>query len=199
VLPSTSTNQTPLRQTFANLLCSSVLYNEMIRQGDFVQMSAINNFSFYVSPVGGHTEPVNPRTILFDNNALLSDGKILNASSSNMPVYNVSQSYESIGQVDSVPYLDVLAVRKANIVYLTIINRNIDQLYPCEFSFSNGKIQSAIGYTYISEDPFGQILWTNSVPSPSKQSAGMSIISGTSSFMNVSRMSYSFIKITLSE
>lgn len=95
VLPRTSTNQTPGRQTFANLLCSSVMYNEMMRQGDFIQMTAHHNFSYYVQPVGGHAEPLNPRTVLFEYNSQLSDGKVLDITTESMPIYKVTQDYQS--------------------------------------------------------------------------------------------------------
>lgn len=199
VLPGTSTNQTPLRQTFVNLLCSSVQYNEMIRQGEFVRMSAINNFSFYVSPVGGHTEPVNPRSILFENSPYLSGGKLLNVSSDNMPTYNVTQAYESIGVVENVPELDILAVRKGNDVYLTIVNRSAKASLPCRVTFENGKVQSAEGDVYTSTSPFDLMLWTNSTSAPLKQAASITLNSETVAYVDVPKLSYSFIKIKLSE
>lgn len=199
VLPRSSINQTPLRQTFINTLCSAAQYNEMIRQADLVQMAALHNFSFYVSPVRAHSEPVNPRSILFANYAVMARGKILRLRSENMPVYNVTKAYEGIGLVESVPELDVLATRVDNTVFVTIINRSLEQDFPLSINIANGDIQSVSGHVYTSKDPFSRRMWTNSVPAPDKTAIPVTSSSTGGIDLQIPKLSFSFLTIPLKQ
>lgn len=151
----------PCRQSFVNLLCTSAYLNEFIRNGDFVQMGAYHNFSFYVQPVTTHAEPVNPRTILYKHYKEMSGGKVLNMTVADMPVYEVKSKWLNIGPHKNVPDVDILAVRKGKRVYMVLMNRNQKNAYEIQLEIENGRAKRISGSTYTSETPYQPYLWQN--------------------------------------
>ena len=71
--------------------------------------AASHNFSYYVSPVKGHSEPLNPRTHLSKLYSLLADGRIA-ATLIAGPTYSVVKDYPEFGPLTDVNEVDVMAV-----------------------------------------------------------------------------------------
>ena len=151
----------PCRQSFVNLLCTGVYLNEFIRNGDFVHMGALHNFSFYVQPVISHAESVNPRTILYKHYNKLGGGKLLDMAVTDMPVYEVKSKWQNIGPHKNVPEIDMLAVKNGKRVYVILINRNQKNTYEIQLEVINGKVRKIDGGTYTSETPYEPYLWRN--------------------------------------
>ena len=200
ILPRTkNTTRVPYRQSFANLLCTSAYFNEFIRNGDFVKMGAHHNFSIYVQPVRAHSERVNPRTLLFMHYGNMAGGKVLDMTIENMPTYDVHTSWLNMGSQKGVHEVDILAVRKGNRVYVTLMNRNHNVDYNIEFGMSSGRIKHVNGNTYTSSKPFENLKWQNikEVPDYKKKGTGISLNSDSEISMKIPKLSYSLITIDL--
>lgn len=200
VLPRTrKTTRVPYRQSFANLLCTSAYFNEFIRNGDFVQMGAHHNFSFYVQPVRAHGERVNPRTLLFLHYGYMAGGKVLDMEFENMPSYDVHTNWLNIGSPKGVPEVDVMAVRKGNRVYVTLMNRNHHEEYKLNFDLSSGKIRQVRGNTYTSEKPFDNLKWQNEkeVKGHIKKNSNVYVGSDTTVSVTIPKLSYTLLTVDL--
>lgn len=191
----------PYIHSFANLMCTSAYLNEFLRNADFLQMGAHHNFSIYVQPVRGHAYRVNPRTLLYRHYGLMAGGKILDIDVEGMPVYDVDTNWENIGPSKNVHEVDMMAVRKGNRVYVTLVNRDNDTPYEIKFDFSAGKIRKFKGSTYTSEKPFDQLLWqnVNEVKGHVKNDVKATVISDTEASLNIPAFSYTLLTIDLQQ
>lgn len=196
--PAKST-RVPHRQAFSNLLCTSAYYNEFIRNGDFVKMGALHNFSFYVQPVRAHGERVNPRTLLFKHYGAMSGGKVLDVQFKNMPTYDVQTNWLNIGSPKNVPEVDVLAVRKGKKVYLVMMNRNHHTSYTFDLDFISGRVNRLSGSTYTSEKPFDPLRWQNvaDVKGHIKKDVVATLNSDQNVSVTIPKISYTLITIEL--
>lgn len=189
----------PHRQDFVNLLCTSAYLNEFIRNGDFVQMGALHNFSFYVSPVRAHAERVNPRTLLFKHYGMMGGGKLLDMSYETMPVYDVQTDWLNIGSPKNVPEVDILPVRKGRKLYITLMNRNHNVTYDVNLDFISGKLKQVKGNTYTSDKPFDPLLWqnVNEVGGHIKKDAEVVVKSDLDVSVTVPKLSYTLLIVDL--
>lgn len=196
--PGKST-RTPHRQAFSNLLCTSAYFNEFIRNGDFVQMGALHNFSFYVQPVRAHAERVNPRTLLFKHYGAMAGGQVLDMEFENMPVYDVQTNWLNIGSPKNVPEVDVLAVRKGQRVYVVMMNRSHHNSYTFDMTFDSGKVKKFSGSTYTSDKPFDPLRWNNvaEVKGHIKKDTQLSLNSDCNASVTIPRLSYTLLIIDL--
>ena len=202
VLPRASAKRTtrvPFRQTFVNMLCTSAYFNEFIRNGDFVQMGAHHNFSFYVQPQRAHGERVNPRTLMFGHYGMMGGGKVLDMEYENMPTYDVMTDWQNIGSPKGVPEVDIMAVRKGNRVFITLMNRNHFTDYTIRFDMSSGKLRQFKGNTYTSPKPFEFLKWQNvkDVPGHTKTNAKVTVSSDTEATISIPKLSYTLVTIDL--
>ena len=195
----TKSTRVPHRQAFSNMLCTSAYFSEFIRNGDFVQMGAHHNFSFYVQPVRAHGERVNPRTLMYLHYGNMAGGKLLDMEYENMPTYNVETNWLNIGSPENVPEVDILAVRKGNRVYVTLMNRNHNQQYTVDFSLISGKIRKVAGNTYTSDKPFDALMWQNvsEVKGHNKTASKVNVNSDYSTTITIPRLSYTYFTIDL--
>lgn len=197
VLPTSDTN-TPKRQTFSNLIASASLYNEFIRQSDVVELAAIHNFSFYVSPQTLHSEPVNPRTVLFKELAPLAGGQSVSVDYTGVPTYDITFSFVDVGKHSGVPYLDIAAVKKGGKLYVSIVNRNPATGYNLRLPVKNGNFASARGTTYTSTAPYAARKWTsNSGLEPVASDTFITGIPGSSPLLMIPALSYSLLTFEL--
>lgn len=196
--PKKST-RVPHRQAFSNLLCTSAYFNEFIRNGDFVELGAHHNFSFYVQPVPAHSERVNPRTLLFRHYSEMGGGKLLDFTTEGMPVFDVQTNWLNIGSPKNVPEVDMIVVRKGNRVHVIMMNRNHHESYDLRFYLQSGKIRRALGDTYTSETPFDPLTWQNAdqVKGHIKKGVRLSVGSDQELSVSIPKLSYTRLIIDL--
>ena len=189
----------PHRQAFANLLCTSAYFNEFLRNGDFVELGAHHNFSFYVQPVPAHSERVNPRTLLFRHYSEMGGGQLLDLETEGMPVFDVQTNWLNIGSPKNVPEVDILAVKKRNRVFVILMNRNHHESYNLNFNLKSGKIRKSWGDTYTSESPFDPLLWQNTdeVKGHIKKGLRLSVASDQELSVSIPKLSYTRLIIDL--
>ena len=194
VLPKLSGNayQTPQRQTFANLLVSACVYHEMIRNSDAVSLAAHHNYSFYVAPQKLHSEPVNMRTALFAELSSLAGGYCVNIDGSQIPVYDQSLDMLDVGIRTDVPEIDVIAVLKKDILYISCVNRNLTEEYSMGLELADGEIRSMTGKTYTCVQPYVRSLWNSPV-----SSTVTSVVVQEDSRIKLPPMSYSILEVML--
>lgn len=194
VLPKLSgkNNPTPQRQTFANLLLSACQYHEMIRNSDIVEMAAMHNFSIYVSPQTLHSEPVNIRTVLFREMSQMAGGYNIHVDAGSFPVYSQTRNMLDVGVRENVPEIDMVAVLKDNMIYLSCVNRSPSE----EYSLNPGLVGAApsgmSGVNYTSPRPYERSLWTNPIQAVTRQ-----IEFNDDNEVILPPLSYSIIKISL--
>ena len=192
VLPKLSgkNNPTPQRQTFANLLLSACEYHEMIRNSDVVHMAAMHNFSFYVAPQDLHSEPVNIRTVLFRELSQLSGGYNVHIDESVFPTYSQTWNMPDVGVREEVPEIDMIAVLKDKVLYLSCVNKNPSEQYTLTLETLGYAVNGMSGWTYTSTRPYERSLWTNPVstsPQPAEVGPGGTLV--------LPPMSYTIIKV----
>ena len=165
VLPKISgkNNPTPQRQTFANLLLSACEYHEMIRNSDIVQMAAMHNFSFYVSPQDLHSEPVNARTVLFRELSQLAGGYNVRIDETVFPIYSQNRNMPDVGVRENAPEIDMIAVIKGKELYLSCVNKNPTEQYSLTLEAIGVNMAGLSGFMYTSDKPYERSLWTNPV------------------------------------
>ena len=171
VLPKLSGNSyaTPQRQTFANLLISACEYHEMIRNSDVVELAAMHNFSFYIAPHKLHSEPVNARTVLLKELSSLSGGYNIPVDDSIFPAYAQNVNYLDVGVRSKVTELDMVAVLKGDVLYLSCVNRSLTDELSVVFNLIGAVSEGINGYTYTSDRPFARSLWDNVVQTKMKK------------------------------
>ena len=191
VLPKISGKNypTPQRQTFANLLLSACEYHEMIRNSDVVQMAAMHNFSFYVAPQTLHSEPVNIRTVLFRELSQLSGGYNVRIDESVFPTYSQTRNMPDVGVREEVPEIDMVAVLKDKVLYLSCVNKNPSEQYTLILEASGLRMKDPSGFTYTSGRPYERSLWTNPISTSAKP---LEVESGV---LVLPPMSYTIIKV----
>lgn len=189
----------PHRQTFVNMLCTAAYFNEFIRNGDFVHMGAHHNFSFYVQPNYAHGERVNPRTLLYKHYGQMAGGKVLDMKFENMPVYDVTTDWQTIGSPTNVPEVDMLAVRKGKRVFVTLMNRNHNDSYTLNLDFLSGKVKRITGNTYTSDKPFEPLTWQNrkDVGGHVKKNAVLTVSSDYTASVTIPKISHTLLIIDL--
>lgn len=196
VLPRLSgrTYQTPQRQTFANLLVSACIYNEMIRNSDVVSMAALHNFSFYVSPHKLHSEPVNMRTLLIKELAVMEGGYALPVNHVAVSVYEQTYDMLDVGVRESVPELDVAAVRKGDYVYVSCVNRSLSETYSLDCILEGVSFNAMSGRTYTCLTPFAQNHWNSLVDCTVEP-----VVTGADAKLSVPPLSYTFLKMSVGD
>ncbi len=192
VLPKLSgnSNPTPQRQTFANMLLSACQYHEMIRNSDFVQMAAMHNFSIYVAPQQLHAEPVNMRTDLIKEFAPLAGGRPVIIDDNAFPSYFQPEDMLDVGVREKVPEMDVVAVCKADCIYLSCVNRSLHKEFNLNVDLSGGQIGDASGRIYTCSRSYERSLWSDPIESFVRE-----ISLTDSGEFTVSPMSYSILKL----
>ena len=194
VLPKLSGKayETPQRQTFANLIVSACIYNEMIRQSDIVEMAALHNFSFYVAPHTLHSEPVNMRTELIRELTELSGGYAVPVNVAAVPVYEQPYDVLDVGVRKAVPEIDIAAVLKGNVVYVSCVNRSLSEEYKLDIRLEGFSLKTVAGRTYTCEMPFVRSLWDMQVECVVEPA---DVIEGSK--ITVPPLSYTILKIFL--
>ena len=194
VLPKLSGKaySTPQRQTFANLLVSACIYNEMIRQSDLVEMAALHNFSFYVAPHMLHSEPVNMRTELIRELSDLSGGHAVPVNISSVPVYNQPYDVLDIGVRKAVPEIDIAAVVKDGELYVSCVNRSLSEDFKLDIEPKGGTAKAISGRTYTCSSPFVRSLWNSQTECTIKKAE----VQGNSK-VSLPPLSYTILKISM--
>ena len=194
VLPKLSGKayETPQRQTFANLLVSACVYNEMIRQSDIVEMAALHNFSFYVAPHTLHSEPVNMRTELIRELSELSGGYAVPVNIAAVPVYEQPYDVLDVGERRAVPEIDMAAVLKGDVVYVSCVNRSLSEEYKLDIDLEGVISKAVSGRTYTCEMPFVRSLWDMPVGCVVESAE---VIKGNK--VSVPPLSYTILKISV--
>ena len=140
VLPSVHVDEfhSMRRQTYAASLCTATLYNEMIRNGERIQMGALHNMSYCVQPQKAHSEPPNPRSTISAFYTSLAESRHIESVMTNCPVYTIDQDFEDIGQLPvGVPEVDCLALAdKDDGLNIILINRNTNEEYSIDITLS---------------------------------------------------------------
>lgn len=162
ILPALSGDNylTPQRQTFANMLLTACQYHEMIRNCDIVEIAALHNFSFYVAPQRMHSEPVNIRTEVLKELSIVAGGVYVPLNDSMIPTYNQNSDMLDVGIRENVPELDVVAVLKGKHLYVSCVNRNIDESYILDCNVTDLVINKTSGKVYTSRQPYLRTTWS---------------------------------------
>ena len=197
VMPSVTSPRIPGRKTFANLLCASALYNEMIRQN--VQMGAYHNFSYYIQPVRAHCEPVSPRTIANRYYEKMSGGKVLVQDIGNMPTFDTPYDIRTIGNRKDVPCLDILSVKKEDNIYISVVSRETAETLSIDIRYSGTRVKRVSGETFTSTMPFEALDWknANTYDYPRKENAGVTLNNDTDMTVTIPPLSLTFLEIEL--
>lgn len=145
------------RSSFANMLCSAVQLNEMVRQADICQLAAMHNFSFYVQPHYNHVEPVNVRTLLFKEFSKMGSGRLMEMRASGMPYYQVPLKAKELARKTPVPEVDAVAVENNGEIHVSLVNRSVSE--DMSILIRAGRAASVSGNTYTSTDPFSGRSW----------------------------------------
>ena len=161
ILPS-SWNGSPLRQTFANALIAATYYNSMIRNGDLVQQAAAHNFTYYVSPVKAHSEPINPRSYIVKLYSEMSSNKIIQVDAVSQ-TYSVYKSYRSIGVLSNVYEIDsVGTIDDDGKVRIAIVNRSTENDYNVAVHIQGDPLDITARLEMLtSADPYYRYLWSS--------------------------------------
>ncbi|MBQ9893554.1 MAG: carbohydrate binding domain-containing protein [Bacteroidales bacterium] len=192
VLPQIAgTNLTPQRQTFANLLLSAIEWNEMIRNSDVMEMAAFHNFSFYISPQNLHSEPVNHRTNLYKELSPMAGGYCVPVNIPVVPTYDQNTNVLDIGVRKAVPEIDAAAVKKGNVLYLSLVNRSPSEKFELGLALSGASVTEISGTTYTSDLPYAKNLWS-SVNNCNKATAKVS-----GSIVTLPPLSFTILEISL--
>ena len=196
VLPKLSGKaySTPQRQTFANLLVSACIYNEMIRQSDLVEMAALHNFSFYVAPHTLHSEPVNMRTELIRELSVISGGYTVPVNIAAVPVYSQTYDVLDVGVREAVPEIDIAAVVKEDKLYVSCVSRSLTEEYKLDINPEGAFPKAISGVTYTCETPFARSLWG----SPVACTAVPAEVRGDNK-VSLPPLSYTILKISLGQ
>jgi len=162
ILPYTW-NGSPLRQTFANAVIAATFYNSLIRNGDLVHQAAAHNFTYYVSPVKAHSEPINPRSYVAKIYSEMSSNKLIKVSSTSQ-TYSVYTSYRSIGVLSNVYEIDsVGTIDEDGKVRVSIVNRSTENDYNVAVHIQGSSIDLAARLeTLTSDDPYYRYKWSSS-------------------------------------
>ena len=163
ILPS-SWDGSPLRQTFANAVIAATFFNSMIRNGDLVQQAAAHNFTYYVSPVKAHSEPINPRSYIVKLYSEMSSNKLIQVISTSQ-TYSVNTSYRGIGILTDVYEIDsVAAIDDDGKIRIAIVNRSSENDYNIAVHIQGNPINlSARLETLTSDIPYQRYFWSNRV------------------------------------
>ena len=183
---------TPQRQAFTNLLVSACIYNEMIRQSDLVEMAALHNFSFYVSPHLLHSEPVNMRTELIRELSELSGGHAVPVNSVSVPVYNQPYDVLDIGVRNAVPEIDIAAVIKDGALYVSCVNRSLSEEFKLDIEPEGATAKAISGRTFTCATPYLRSLWNSPAECIIKQAE----VQGNNK-VSLPPLSYTIIKISI--
>ncbi len=163
ILPS-SWDGSPRRQTFGNAIIAATYYNSMIRNGDFVHQAAAHNFTYYVSPVKAHSEPINPRSYIVKLYSEMSSNKLIQVVSTSQ-TYSVYTSYRGIGVLSNVYEIDSIGtIDDDGKVRIAIVNRSTENDYNIAIHIQGDQLDSTARLEMLtSEIPYQSYLWSNRV------------------------------------
>jgi alpha-N-arabinofuranosidase len=115
------------RQSFLNALCTAEQYHTFFRNGDLLRGAMLHNFSYYVNPVAGHSEPPNPRSYLSQLYRTFAGSHVVETHYDG-PVDSVAADYPEIGPLQDVPEIDSIAVQgEDGTLRISLLNRNPDR------------------------------------------------------------------------
>ena len=182
ILPATW-DGSPLRQTFANAVIAATFYNSMIRNGDLVQQGAAHNFTYYVSPVRAHSEPINPRSYIAKLYTEMSSNKVLQVTTESQ-TYSVNTSYRAIGILTDVKEIDSVATKSAEgKVRVAIVNRSTENDYNVAVHIQGDPLGITARLEMLtSDDPYFRYKWSNPTE-PFKRT--VTEISPTNNYFNI--------------
>jgi len=187
----------PRRQTFANALIVATFYNSLIRNGDLVQQAAAHNYSFCVSPVGAHSEPVNPRTYILKLYSEMSNNKLIQVDAVSQ-TFSVHKSYRGIGVLSNVYEIDSVGTSDDNgKVRIAIVNRSTENDYNIAVHVQGKPIDLSARLEKLTSDiPYQRYLWTNNVD-PVKKTVNE--IQSTNNYFNIFVPKMGFAYLTFPE
>jgi len=194
ILPA-NWEDSPRRTTFANALISASFYNSMIRNSDLIQMAAVHNFSYYVSPVGAHSEPVNPRTYIAKIYSGMAGGQVIQVDVKSKK-YSVRNAYIDIGALSGVKDIDsVGTISDKGEIKLAILNRSQKKDYNINMRIPINKMNSTARLELLTSDnPYYRYEWSNGAK-PFKKT--VTKIRSTNNYFNiiVPKMSFAYITV----
>jgi alpha-N-arabinofuranosidase len=124
------------RQTFVNLLYTADQYHAFFRNADLVRGAMLHNFSYYLNPIGGHSEPPNPRSHLSAHYASFANGRLVECLVDS-PQYLIPRNIPEIGPLDPAGEVDAIAVLTENgDLHVSMLNRSRDQTFSVEVRFA---------------------------------------------------------------
>ncbi|MBW2731599.1 MAG: hypothetical protein JRH20_04345 [Deltaproteobacteria bacterium] len=175
-LPSSLSDQSPMRETWLNALITATHYNVMLRNGDLVRGGALHNFSVYLNPVRAHSEPPNPRTYV---SALFSElaGESVLQTQLKTPTYQVTDDLRGIGPHADVGEVDAIAVqRKDGTKDVVLVNRNLSRTFLVQVCFqSDLSGKTATITTLDSAEPYHRYDWNSTGDAVSTKTANVTL------------------------
>jgi len=150
----------PRRSTFANALIAASFYNSMIRNSDLIKQGAVHNFSYYVSPVSAHSEPINPRTFMAKIYSEMAGDKVIKVDVKSKK-YAVKKSYIDIGAFSDVKDLDCVGtISDDGKIKLAILNRSQNNDYNIKINIQkNSANLNANMEMFVSDKPYQEYDW----------------------------------------
>jgi alpha-N-arabinofuranosidase len=173
------------RSTFLNALASASQFHVFIKNGDFVRGAMMHNFSFYVNPIKGHSEPPNPRTAIFQLYREIATGARVVPAPATGPVYDVVEEFRDIGGLRKVPEVDTLALLGADgFLHLCVLNRNLSRAFTIDIrcDASKNKTDSWAVTSFTSDAPAGNYKWDTPAPVMQISRSQLDSRDGTASF-----------------
>ena len=154
----------PRRSTFANALIAASFYNTMIRNSDLIKQGAVHNFSYYVSPVSAHSEPINPRTHIAEIYSDMAGDKVIKVNVKSKK-YSVKKPYIDIGTFSDVKDLDCVGTTSINgKIKLAILNRSQKNDYDVKINIQDIPENSIANLNmFLSEKPYEEYNWENNI------------------------------------
>jgi len=150
----------PRRSTFANALIAASFYNTIIRNSDLIQQGAVHNFSYYVSPVSAHSEPINPRTHIAKVYSNMAGDKVIKVNVKSKK-YSVKKPYIDIGALSDIKEIDCVgSISDGGQLKLAILNRSQKNDYDIKINIQDIPANSIANQEmFVSDTPYDEYNW----------------------------------------
>ena len=154
----------PRRSTFANALIAASFYNTIIRNSDLIKQGAVHNFSYYVSPVSAHSEPINPRTHIAKIYSDMVGDKVIKVGVKSKK-YSVEKPYIDIGTFSDIKDLDCVGtISGEGKIKLAILNRSQKNDYDIKINIQDIPANSIANLEmFVSDKPYDEYNWEENI------------------------------------